>query len=92
MFFSSRNTGYMLNDRVFSNIIIGIFIVKILFALFFALIQFAVIGLTTPVIGAMVRYKVVALPFLYTIFMLCIDKDALLKKLKRSKSPDSERV
>jgi hypothetical protein len=64
----------------------------VLFALFFALIQFAVIGLTTPVIGAMVRYKVVALPFLYTIFMLCIDKDALLKKLKRSKSPDSERA
>ena len=62
----------------------------IVFALFFALIQFAVIGLTIPVIGSIVRYKVVALPFLSTIFLLCIDKDTLLKKIKRSKCLDSE--
>ncbi len=62
----------------------------IVFALFFALIQFAVIGLTIPVIGSIVRYKVVALPFLSTIFLLCIDKDTLFKKIKRSKSLDSE--
>lgn len=35
--FLSKNTGYMLNERTYSNIIIGIFIVKLLFALFFVL-------------------------------------------------------
>ncbi len=57
----------------------------ILLCVLFALIQFALIGLTTPVVGAMVRYKVTALPFLFTICMLCIDGDKLLKKLKRTK-------
>jgi hypothetical protein len=33
--FLSKNTGYMLNDRTYSNIIIGIFIVKLIFSLFF---------------------------------------------------------
>ncbi len=55
------------------------------FCILFAIIQFALIGLTTPVVGAMVRYKVTALPFLFTICMLCIDGEKLSKKLKRAK-------
>ena len=58
----------------------------LLFCLLFALIQFAMIGLTTSSIGAMVRYKVTALPFLFILAMLCIDGEKLLKKLKRTKN------
>ena len=57
----------------------------LIFCILFALIQFALIGLTTPVVGAMVRYKVAALPFLFTICMLCIDGEKFSKKLKRTK-------
>lgn len=57
-----------------------------MFCVLFALIQFALIGLTTPVIGAMVRYKVTALPFLFTICMLCINSEKFSKKLKRTNS------
>lgn len=58
----------------------------LLFCLLFTLIQFAMIGLTTSAVGAMVRYKVTALPFLFIISMLCIDGEKLLKKLKRTKN------
>lgn len=58
----------------------------LLFCLLFALIQFAMIGLTTSAVGAMVRYKVTALPFLFIVAMLCIDGEKLLKKLKRTKN------
>lgn len=56
-----------------------------IFCILFALIQFALIGLTTPVVGAMVRYKVVALPFLFTLCILCINGEKLSKKLRRTK-------
>lgn len=56
------------------------------FCLVFALIQFTIIGITTPVVGAMVRYKVTALPFLFVITMLCVDGEKLLSKLKRTKN------
>lgn len=58
----------------------------LLFCMLFALFQFALIGLTSPVVGAMVRYKIIALPFLFTMCMLCIDGEKLMKKLKRSKN------
>lgn len=60
-----------------------------LFCLLFALLQYAMIGLTSPVVGAMVRYKVTALPFLFTICLLSIDQVKLLGKLKRAKNLDS---
>jgi len=52
------------------------------FCLFFVLITFVLTGLTTPVLGAIVRYKVPALPFLAILFLLLIDKEKMLKKLK----------
>jgi hypothetical protein len=60
-----------------------------LFCLLFSLLQFAMIGLTSPVVGAMVRYKVTALPFFFTICLLAIDEVKLLRKLKRTKNSDS---
>lgn len=47
---------------------------KLLFAcLFFTIILFAIIGISTPVAGALVRYKVPALPFLIMLLLLLID-------------------
>jgi len=42
----------------------------LLFTVWFVTISFAVIGLVTPVLGAMVRYKTPALPLLMVIFLL----------------------
>ncbi len=58
----------------------------VLFCVLFALFQFAIIGLTTPVVGAMVRYKVTAIPFLFTICLLCIDGSKLSKKIRGIKN------
>lgn len=51
----------------------------ILFSLFFSLGIVWFIGLTTPVVGAIVRYKVPMMPFLYTSLLLIIDWKALQK-------------
>jgi len=40
------------------------------FAATFTIILFSIIGITTPIIGAIVRYKIPALPFLF-ILLLC---------------------
>lgn len=47
---------------------------SILFILFFTMLLFAVIGITTPVAGALVRYKVAALPFLSIFIFYFIEK------------------
>ena len=47
----------------------------------FVLILFILTGIATPVMGAIVRYKVPALPFLIIVFLLILDKDKLLKKI-----------
>lgn len=52
----------------------------IYFCLSIVLLLFALIGLTTPVLGAAVRYKIPALPFLLTAFLLMLDKEKLTKK------------
>jgi len=52
----------------------------IYFAFFFSVTLLWIIGITTPVIGAIVRYKVPILPFLYTIFALIIDWKRILTK------------
>ncbi|OPZ96678.1 MAG: hypothetical protein BWY70_01696 [Bacteroidetes bacterium ADurb.Bin408] len=45
------------------------------FCLFFVFFTFLLIGLTTPVYGAIVRYKVPALPFLMVLMFLLMDND-----------------
>lgn len=47
----------------------------------FTLILFTIIGLTTPVAGALVRYKVPALPFLAMALLLVIDLEWMIKKI-----------
>lgn|GEM_PF-30909 len=60
----------------------------ILFCGFFVLLMFVLLGWTTPVAGALVRYRVPVLPFLMMIGILVIDvndiknkSNALLKKI-----------
>lgn len=48
------------------------------FSLFFTLMLFVLIGLTTPVIGAMVRYKIPVLPFLLMFIFIMFDRDLFL--------------
>lgn len=53
----------------------------VLFCLSFVIIQFLIIGETTPVLGAVTRYKTIALPFLLIAFLFVLSKEKLLKGL-----------
>lgn len=47
----------------------------------FVLLLFLLCGLVTPVLGALVRYKMPALPFLVIAIIMLIDREKLLRKL-----------
>ena len=49
-------------------------------SIFFVLLMFALIGLITPILGAMVRYKVPALLFLVFIFISIADESKIKSK------------
>lgn len=51
------------------------------FSVFFVLILFTIIGLTTPVSGALVRYKIPALPFLGIAILTFLNVDYLSEKI-----------
>lgn len=51
------------------------------FSVFFTLILFTIIGLTTPVSGALVRYKIPALPFLGIAILTFLNTDYLIEKI-----------
>ena len=55
------------------------------FGVLFTIILFSIIGLTTPVIGAIVRYKVPAMPFLFFILLLSVDFTNISKLNQNSK-------
>jgi hypothetical protein len=57
----------------------------------FVIIQFTIIGTTTPIIGAIVRYKVPALPFLLIAFLLCSALPSLVD-LKKTNLTDGGKV
>jgi hypothetical protein len=59
----------------------------VLFCLSFAIIQFLIIGETTPVLGAIARYKVPSLPFLLIAFLFILDKEKLIKRFPVLTSP-----
>lgn len=61
----------------------------VLFCLSFVIIQFLIIGETTPILGAIARYKTIALPFLVIAFLFLLDKDKVLKKLRPSAATHS---
>ena len=50
------------------------------FSVVFVLLMFSLIGLITPILGAMVRYKVPALPFLVFILVCMYDKEKFRKR------------
>ncbi len=52
-----------------------------LFSLFFVVMTFSMIGLITPVYGAIIRYKVPALPFLLLLCIISVDKEKIIKKI-----------
>lgn len=52
----------------------------VFFCLSVAVGLFVLIGLTTPVLGSVVRYKVPAMPLLLIAFLLILDKEKLLRK------------
>jgi hypothetical protein len=53
----------------------------VLFCFSFVLIQFLIIGETTPILGAVVRYKTIALPFLATGSLFILNKQKFLKAM-----------
>lgn len=55
-------------------------------SIFFVLTLFILIGLVTPVLGALVRYKMPALPFLAAAMLMIIDKEKLTRMLPFIKS------
>ncbi|MCK4661547.1 MAG: hypothetical protein KAT68_01675 [Bacteroidales bacterium] len=52
----------------------------------YSIILFILCGLTTPVMGALVRYKVPALPFLFIILLFILDIDKLNSFMLKIKS------
>jgi hypothetical protein len=49
------------------------------FCISFSLLLLLVIGLTTPVLGALVRYRIAALPFLLIALLMLVDREKLVK-------------
>lgn len=62
----------------------------ILFTICFMLILYALIGMTTPNIGALVRYKIPVMPFLLCSMLMCTNFERLKKRLRigERKRPD----
>jgi hypothetical protein len=56
----------------------------VLFCLTFTIVLFLIIGLTTPIIGAIVRYKIPALPFFVFGLLLCVKQSQLTQITKRN--------
>ena len=54
------------------------------FCLFFSIGLLWFVGITTPVIGAIVRYKMPILPFLYTTFALLIDWQKVIQLFRKN--------
>lgn len=50
------------------------------FCILFAAITLVVIGITTPVLGAIVRYRITALPFVLLALLLITDRKKLISK------------
>ena len=57
----------------------------VIFCISFCFILFLVIGLTTPITGALVRYKIPGIPFLFMAIFLFMSQNKLPKFLSQSK-------
>lgn len=94
--------SFVLLPNAIENVIILIFIALSIFwgrkkhfqkiGYFFIMYAFGlmtIIGMVTPIMGSLVRYKIPAIPFLLMFFLLFLDKDKVLNKLpflKRSQA------
>jgi hypothetical protein len=56
----------------------------VLFCLAFAFAQLLLIGITTPVMGAIVRYKIIALPFLLIGFLMILDTSKIKQLVQKA--------
>jgi len=54
-----------------------------LFCFSFVFILYIIIGLTTPVLGAIVRYKTPAIPFVLISMLLLIDKEKIVQRFPK---------
>lgn len=80
--------GFILICLVFSNfkkMINGLHFFY--FGISFALLLFIITGLTTPVLGAVVRYKAPAIPFLLMAFLLLLDINKLYSFINKILKP-----
>ncbi len=60
---------------------------NLFFFLFFSLLSlYIVIGITTPVLGNIVRYKAPFLPFFAVLILMIVDKERVISVFKRLKS------
>ena len=55
------------------------------FCIGFVVILYALIGMVTPILGAVVRYKIPALPFLLLIFLVLFDQEKFILRFSRFK-------
>lgn len=53
------------------------------FCCIFSLVLIWEIGISTPVVGGIVRYKIPIFPFLYTTFAMLIDWDKIIQRFKQ---------
>lgn len=53
------------------------------FCITFSVLLLLVIGLTTPVLGALVRYRIAPQPFLWIALLMLIDREKLMKKFPK---------
>lgn len=70
---TNRNKNELINKPLFY------------FSLFFVIILFTLTGLVTPVMGAFVRYKVAALPFLFVLLIMLYDRQKVISRFRRRK-------
>ncbi|MDF2436924.1 MAG: hypothetical protein K0Q95_1300 [Bacteroidota bacterium] len=66
---------------IFAKPLINIKWEHVLFCLSFVIIQFLIIGETTPILGAVARYKTIALPFLVIAFLFILDKEKICERI-----------
>jgi len=64
----------------------------VLFGLSFSLIQLLFIGSSVPVVGAIMRYKILAIPFLLIAFLLMLDKEKISNKFSFSYKSRSSKL
>ena len=57
----------------------------VIFCLTFSIILFLIIGLTTPIIGAIVRYKIPAIPFVMIAAFMFFDSQKLPRSISQNK-------